>query len=900
MKILAGLSLGGAALTAVDDLRPGGGALGVARVGPGELLCDLELRLGVGLASMPEPVRVAAWAERMARIAPSERFYSRSFAVDPLGTARALLELRDELVEAGWKGEQILDGGSRLDAVAELESLPGPSLPGDADRLAALEQAVESAGIRLYDEIRLAEPEELWPSRWQHIFVSLASSGTAVRVAADDLPGAAPDSDLGRVQSALRDRCASRERSLDGDGSFVLLEAETSWEAARATAALVGTFPAEQVVVVRDHEASVLDHAFEVQGLRWQGRVSRTPWRAATQVLPLALELAFEPKDPYRVLELVTLPAGPFRGAAGHRLARALVQSPGVGSPAWVRAKSELGESAVAEDLPTRIDEWLERPGADPVAGAPKDDLLEVIERVRGWVTSRIMASPDDPTLLLAAGQAAAMRAILEKDPRVLLGVVEVRRLVESVLASGTRRELSEEQAGRSDHVAHPGALRAPREVVVWWSFVNDGSSLSRRRWRAHERKALLDAGIVLPDPRVVLAERGRDFRRAILAATKRVVLVVPQTSAGKRWTPHVLWDEIAALVQIDDATRERLTLNVKALRDGSRSGRLLPFLPFRVVAPLPLPGGNAVWQLQDGERISLGRLSASSLGALLGCPLQWALGYGAGLREGGHTLPRLHQLNGELGHRLVECLHLQGAFGSAEDAELEGRATTILEKLIESEGAVLLRPGMAFERAQLQSQLVRAVRELSRMLRASGLRILAVEQQVEAPFRDKTLLGRLDLLVGTDAGVRAIVDMKWGFRSYRELLQAGRALQLAFYGFAHSAGSNLELIEAAYFSLSRGRLLAVSPALWSECDTVDGPGIAGTWRLVERSLATAEEAIGAGSLPVSGLRKSLPLLEAFGVSPGERAAHYSLEAGKACEYCRFDALCGRRWEMAS
>jgi hypothetical protein len=99
-------------------------------------------------------------------------------------------------------------------------------------------------------------------------------------------------------------------------------------------------------------------------------------------VLPLALELTFEPKDPYRALELLTLPAGPFRGVAGYRLTRALLQSPGVGSPAWGSAKTELAKLPEA-DWGARIAEWFEEKGADPVAGASKGALLAVTERVR-------------------------------------------------------------------------------------------------------------------------------------------------------------------------------------------------------------------------------------------------------------------------------------------------------------------------------------------------------------------------------------------------------------------------------------------------------------------------------------------------------------------------------------
>ena len=77
----------------------------------------------------------------------------------------------------------------------------------------------------------------------------------------------------------------------------------------------------------------------------------------------------------------------------------------------------------------------------------------------------------------------------------------------------------------------------------------------------------------------------------------------------------------------------------------------------------MALPGGHPEWVVPGGHAAPIERFSATSLNALLGCPLQWVLRYRAGIRTGGHALPPLFLLNGTLGHRLVENLHAQGAF---------------------------------------------------------------------------------------------------------------------------------------------------------------------------------------------------------------------------------------------
>lgn len=894
MRIFLGLELGGSTLTAFDDLEPDRGSLGRVVWGPGELLRDLEVRLGLGAEVAPSAVRTAAWAERMHRLSALGRFYSSSFAVDPLGTARAVLELRDELVLSGWNGEAFPTGAARLDALCELEVQRPMLPPGIGDRLLAVCGGLQTRPARLYHSLTLAEPQQLWSSRWQSVFGLLERSGTQFSADQCDLGGAAPDTDLGRVQASVRGVVDASPLQLQGDGTFLILTAPTSWEAARATAAILAGETQRTAVVVRGEDAA-LDHALEAHGLVTQGVAARSAWRGAVQVLPLALDLAFDPKDPVRMFELLTLPTGPFEGKAGYRLTRALVQSPGIGNSAWEHAKRDL-----ASDALDRVAGWLESPGADPIAGAGKAELVAVIDRVRAWIVGRIAATPDDTTLLSAVVHCSALHAALEVDPRERLNLVEVRRLVESVVASGSVAALLPERSGRLDHVSTPGALRVSRESVIWWSFVDAGHSRTALPWRARERAALSGAGVRLIDPRARLAARAEDWRRVVLSATRRVVLVVPESARGKTLSQHPLWDEIAARTRITAASLARIAVRA--------SDMLLAHRPLPIVRPAhqvlsirSLPGGHTEWRLRGAARPALTQLSATSLAVLLGCPLRWTLQYGAAIRSGGHALPRAHQLNGSLGHRLIERLVEVQAFEGEQELGFVAHAEAELDELIRREGALLLRPGMGFERDQLRRQLVHAVRELYRMMRSSGLRVVAVEQKVSAAWGKKALEGRIDVLVASDDGSEGIIDVKWGYSSYRKRLGSGSALQLATYAFVYASQSGREVPPSvAYFSLSRGRLLAPTSPLWPDAESVGSLELEETWRRVERTLAQVEGQIANGRLHVTGLRRSLPLLEACEVDEADRPGHFTLSASEACEYCEFGSLCGRRWEAVS
>ena len=188
---------------------------------------------------------------------------------------------------------------------------------------------------------------------------------------------------------------------------------------------------------------------------------------------------------------------------------------------------------------------------------------------------------------------------------------------------------------------------------------------------------------------------------------------------------------------------------------------------------------------------------------------------------------------------------------------------------------------------------------ELSRSLSGAGLRIVAVEKPIDVAWGGAKLVGRIDLLVVNQDGVQAIVDVKWGWSSYRELLRSGHALQLAVYAFAHATERGDRAIpEAAYFSLKQQKLFGLPSRLLPNAEEIGGPSLAETWKKIERSVEKSEQLAVSGRFPVTGVRQSLPLLTSLAIPESAHGHHFGLPAEASCKYCGFDAICGRRWEL--
>jgi hypothetical protein len=902
------------------------------------LLRDLELRLGLVHVGAPHSVRVARWSARLAELAPLGRFYSASYNVDAWGTASELLAMRDTLIEAGWDGVAPENGGERLAQLAEAERHGDMFLPpGLGDRLCTVAVALDAGGRPGYQRLRTVEPVSLWSGRWQSVFTKLLEGGCRLEPLEVLRPQAPATSDLGRMQRHLL--TGGDFVPPEGDGTVMFLRGETVWETAHATAGLLRGWQREQdgrTVVIRNGDGLPLDLALAGAGLPTQGVRSRSRLRPLLQALPLALELAFEPKDPYRVLELLALPQGPFRGIVADQLADALAKMPGLGSEAWEAAKTKAAElihkgvlsddnrggttvvgtqadaDVAVEKAMRRVAEWIEAPG-HPQSAAPRGALLAVVERVKKWLLGRIIGAQkaaqsaneddaddhDESLLGIAYGQAAALAKTLAADPRTTLGLVQVRQLIQAVIGSGGAIQLRDEEAGRIDHVDSAAALLRTRGTVLWWNCTAESAEvpLSLPFSRA-ERASLAAAGIQLADGRVQMAETAAAWRRVVLAATDRLVLVAPRFQWGEAVAVHPFWDELGARMGGQRRDLARATIDARDVLHG-KSRLISASIATREDPATSLPPSRSEWLLPASHLGRGDRASASSIETLLGCPLRWTLDYRAGLRSGSlAALPEDHQLYGTLGNRLVDLLHQGGAF-KLERGALRTRTLATLDDVLPREGATLLLPGRRGELAQLREQLATAVVRLADLLDRSKLEIVEVEKEERIDWQGRALEGRLDVLLRNQANEDVVLDLKWGRTAHVDKLKGGTAVQLAVYAYLRkrATGAKGKAFPAvAYFSLSRGICLATDNKTFDGTQVFPGDGAEGTWKRTEVTLKLIEGHLDKGHVPVAGVSRAPSVVQACG-DEADPLKQLVLAPDAACKYCKFDPICGRRWD---
>jgi len=895
-------------LTATDggtawrhQLAPGEARTGWECVGP----LGLAKRLGrlYGLRGEPAPhaERVSACAARLALLDDGARSFSPSRAKDPWGVAAFVLGLRDLLRAAQWDGGA-LDGSPRLTDLAAVERLEAPGLSpipvGLPDVFALLLAEIERApSVPERLAIRVAAPDAAFDPILRRVLDALHTKGVTVERAETETAAAAATTDLGRLQRALLSSNGGKPGpALAGDGSVLVLEADTPLEAAELTSAYARSRRLDAATLVSGRDLGALEAAFARHGLPAVGAGERSRWRPGLQILPLRLALAFAPRDPFRAAELLTLPVTPVPWNARRRLLDALVEQPGIDGPAWRKA---VGEAAADEaqraggEHPLRelIETWFGGTAHVARDGIPAPEAARICETVARWAEGRARAG-DDPDLLLQGAAHVARtlaRMLAEQPPGARLSPVELEQLHDIAAGDGLDGGALAGQAGRAAIALEPGAVQAGAHEVVWWAFLGGDTGAAPEPWTAAERDALAARRVRVSEPGERRGAEARAWRRPVLASSERLVLVRWRLEGAAPATAHPLADEIAA--------RFERALGPCTVTSEAALVRSTPHLTVSISdrAPAPEIAPRATFRVPP-ETISMERLSPSSLEKLLGCPVAWVLEYAARLRRRGMArIPSGSRLLGTFAHAILEDLLLgpeQVDLATATPDDAAAWAARAFDTRVASEAAPLVARGAEVERHRAREVVSEAARSLFALLQDGGWSARAVEDDLAGRFEGAHLSGSADLVL-EKSGRPAVLDLKLANpRYFREKLEKGEALQVALY--ADMARRDGALPPTGYFIVNRGELLTVDRGAFPGARELDGPSMEDTLAAARDALRFWRTVLARGVVA----SRHEDQREVSSLAASEAAGRPAPSSGPGaidppCRFCEYGALCG-------
>lgn len=917
MKVTFGMFLDGASWSEEPA------SLGEIRTGPWGLLQLLETHLGLTGQTLHPARRIAQYLERLKQFDHEEAWFHASFEADSWSTAKRMLEWRDQLVEAGWRGQAIEHGSQRLQALSELEGSDKDLAPGKEDRLREVLTQLNHLPAGVFARVLLREPLELLPAAWQMLFNELREKGTVIENEVHP-PGRPKPTNLSLVQSRLAGGDGAGEIT-SRDDSLLLLEAGSEWEAAETLALWLAADAGANagVTIIHGEETGIVDEALRRHGLPALGGSASSRWRASLQVLPLAIANAWKPVDVRMLVELLQSPLSPIPPSCASRLLWVLGKEPGVGGKAWSEAIAAIAKErekhlakngqadpqAEARDDAGEIDALLSTDRYHSESGIPEEALMRrcqwVIKRLQKKINDPLDGIGTDPAITEAISHA---RELLELSTgRGTLPRVTVERMLDSVIGVGSRDTGVRGEAAPWEVVDHPGKAMRRAETVVWWGF-DDPRTDPAPYWSQAERKCLEGCGIAMDKPGAARARESLAWRHGFLRASDRVLLFYPRQKRGEPTEIHPFWDEILQaagkrLEQAENKVSGFLTRTCGHCQGAGKwelAGR--PLVLEQAVKVRPV-AGVAVRQIPQDAVAIPEKLSYSQMSIMLGCPMNWALKYHACLKiPAAQMMPTGDQMIGTLCHRIVQEL-VARLGGKWSRSAAEAGAGELYDSLVAAMAAELLLPGNELENRRCREAVVHGIGRLADAIGRLGLRVEKSEEKLEGNLGGIPFIGYADLLLRDDDGRAFVLDLKWSksSRYRREEIEDGQALQLATYAWMLRTADPAAAPHAGYFMLAQGEMLSSSPLLKGEA-LASKRSLNETWEMGENSWMERFEALRGGLLEAGGVNERLLRQQSeTGADEDdireklryERENRGLLYVRPPCAFCDFSSLCG-------
>lgn len=812
MNVIFGLSLD--APSYPDLLAENPAVIGQVQCGPMGLLQILETRLGLVGKWETEPYRIEIYRRRLLAADNGERFYSRSLQVDSYMTSQTLLAWRDELVLSGWNFDIKASLPPRLSDLVAVETLPTTTVPavpaGFADRFRKVSTALPSAQLHIA-KIMLADRRSQIGPPWEDIFRKLEASGVNISETTPLVCKAAGD--LGKLQAALK---TNKAASAMGDGALVILRTGSDAEAAELLGALLSETPCDERLLIIPTGDQTLDRVLTARGKPACGIQSYSSLRPILQVLPLLCELLWEPLDPYRLLEFLSLPDIPVPRWVAGILAQAVANAPGIGGKPWnaallkieekAKSKAVDGDDAEWERIKALIATWIEGVRYPQNDGVPRESLSVLAKQVAKWAGKKpLREGENDSQITALAAQAGHLAMIAESLPEPRIRKPQLQRMLRQIIGEGQALGKNAE-TGHIPWVGSPNAIIGTAKEIIWWGFSHSSAPVFHRLpWLKAESAYLNAAGVILPDPLVELQRNISGYERVVTAAQKRLVLVMPECQAGTAVEPHPLYDRLSVI--FGDSLAKLEVEGALWLAGDKR----IADIKRCAVTERSIPKPSRFWHLTDNDTLPpRDTESNSSLSTLFKIPVSWVLKYEGCLRQGAiQSIGNINAIMGSVAHRVFEELFPVGTDCKGwEQVTVQNIVDKLLSHLIETEGSVFLQPLRVSEKQTLIRRIQLAAWVMVKHIRDNGWTVAGTEHAVSGAFGNQELNGKVDLLLDKPDGAFAVVDLKWGKSRYlRDNFLGNRCDQLALY--AHMLKKSVSLPQVAYFSLSEAQLVA-------------------------------------------------------------------------------------------
>jgi ATP-dependent helicase/nuclease subunit B len=805
-----------------------------------------------------EYLRIERFRQILTQYAAREKavFYAQSLTQDALATAETVLAMRDELVGAGVNFEDLKDGNGRLNAFFEIEKIwqkPdfGIDYLGINDRLSQILNILPKINLGI-TAIQHNEPLHLLPLVWQRIFAAFANKN--IRITQLDTQYLANENtQLRFFQQRLLRSTGNEKNTASADGSIVLIKAKRESNAADFLTKILKFNPNFQPLLLLPLQNRGLEQVMVQEGLAPQGILSASAARPILQILKLATTFLWEPLDPFKILEFMTLPVKPLRDDLALQLANIMAATPGINSDKWystvkeyfekMQTRQDNGEEIDVTVIKKQYDFWFERKRYKTDEQVPRSEAIAIFKFLNTWATKAFEeGNAKQTSLLTLAAQADRIKALLDALPERerRLSFLQLERIVKAVYASSP---IAMETAAINSlpYIYQNPNLIGKNSSLLWWNFTNSTNDHFFNKWYPSEITSLLQKKYVLQPPEIQTELAQWQRIRPILRTTEQIVLVLPHRIDGAEQLEHPLLGELKATftnwksmcIVAEDLEVERNTL-VQKLAWKTEKNQLLSSRKFSATEAI-LQLHKPIYILKNPVE---DKLYFSPFNNILHYPHQFVFKNQLNLRQSSIlSVVSDSTLKGNLAHRLFETFLKEKDGLTWSEKQVETWATQRLFTLFKQEAAVLLMYGREPERLQLQTVLLRSLWTFAQALRKNNWTVVGAEHELSGEIGGFPMAGRADIVLKNDKNEFCIVDLKWsGLTRRLTMLKNGQDLQLIMYSKLLMQMQNRpnDWAATAFYILEVGKFAARNTFAFEEAQT---PNLPNDWKAANEAI---------------------------------------------------------------
>lgn len=806
------------------------------------LLVCLESHLGLsGHPNNNEHLRIEQYRQALQiNLRNNEdAFYKTSFEADQFATSTTLLIMRDELLLGGWNFESNSETPQRLKTIAAIENIFNNSendlalSPGFSDRFHTILQALDTHN-QPFTHIILNEPIEFLPQHFQILLKKLEEKGAQLE--SKDNLAVSDSSDLSILQRVLKKELSiAHKHTLKNDGSILLIKSKRETHAAAWLASFFLKNNSFKPLCLIPEKSRALDNAFIQEGLPSLGILSASLARPSLQILKLVTTFLWQPIDPFKILEFVSLSVKPLADDLALEIARVMAQTPGINSDRWhamtnqyfndLEEKAKEDSSIDVREIKNQYDFWFGRVRYRIDQKVPKIEAIVIFNYLENWANQEFKDSDGKNTSMqVLSSQATRVKDLLMAlpDSETHLTNLELERIVRTIYEPSPI-QFRETEMGNFPFVHQSSAILDNVNELLWWNFSSNEPDHFFSRWYQTELDFLEKNGIHLMSPedknQLLIWQRGRP----VLRTQKRLVLVMPEMVDGSPVFPHPLHDVLEATFEnmeaicfdVDtekgkEAVQKHFETPVKVLLEKQNFGRPKPFINIEKTGRL-LPD----YTDEAGRNFE----TFTSLESLFYYPYQWVFRHKIGLRKSSIlSIVRDTTMMGNLSHRFFELLFKED-IQDWNKRKVEQWIDTQSNTLLAREGAVLLMYGRGPERISFLNKIKYASWSLVSMIQKNGWKVQQSEMDLQGKFNEIDIKAKADLVL-EKGEEKLVIDLKWRGASRRKMMIKNEEdLQLVMYSKLLTADETWA--HTAYFILEEGKMIARNSLAINEVEAV-------------------------------------------------------------------------------